>query len=186
MRWHTVRLAALLGSLLVVFLAAEARAQSNRQQQAQSTVSIGSAFGYNSEMRRIRASTSIRRAPSIASVSRSGRGGMSGRALRRGQRGSSKPFANVQRQPTLSPYLNLLRNDGDDLGGMPNYHTFVRPVLEQQRTNRRTGRQIQGLNQEVQAVNRQLAHQPSQATMLRPTGHETVFMNFSHYYQFGR
>jgi hypothetical protein len=170
-----------LGVCLVVSFAAEAWAQSR------STLSTGSEFGYNPEMQRVMSSTRVRPAPSVASSSRYARG-LSARALSinpgGGQQRGSKPFANVQRQPTLSPYLNLLRNDGDDMGGLPNYHTFVRPMLDQQQTNRRTNKRIQGLGQEVQAVNRQLAQQPTGASELRPTGHQTVFMNHSHYYTF--
>lgn len=184
MRRHTLRLAALLGSWLVVSLAAECGPSRVRASRLE-PISTGSEFGYNQDMQRVLGSTSIRRAPSIASASRFTRG-LADRALGSRKQRASKPFANVQRRPTLSPYLNLLRNDGDDLGGLPNYHTFVRPMLDQQRTNRRTSQQLQGLNQDVQAVNRQLAHQPSEASMLRPTGHQTVFMNHSHFYQFGR
>jgi hypothetical protein len=86
----------------------------------------------------------------------------------------------------LSPYLNLLRNDGDDLGGLPNYHTFVRPAVEQEERNRRQQQQIQRLGQDVQAVNRQLVYQTQEQSLLRPTGHQAVFMNHSHYYSFGR
>lgn len=185
MRFGTVRFAALLGWCLIVSLAADAWAQSGSRRQGKSVLSSGSEFGYNQDMQRIMSSTTIRQAPSIASSSRYTRG-LSDRALSMNQRRGSKPFANVQRQPTLSPYLNLLRNDGEDVGGLPNYFAFVRPMLDQQQANRRTNRQIQGLGSEMQAVNRQLAHQPSEASILRPTGHQTVFMNHSHYYQFGR
>lgn len=185
MGFCTVRFAALLGCCLIVSVAADAWAQSGSRGRSKSVMSSGSEFGYNQDMQRVMGSTTVRRAPTIASSSRYTRG-LSDRALSTNQQRGSKPFANVQRQPTLSPYLNLLRNDGEDVGGAPNYFAFVRPMLDQQQTNRRTNRQIQGLGREMQAVNRQLGHQPSEAGMLRPTGHQTVFMNHSHYYQFGR
>jgi hypothetical protein len=185
MRLHTLGTAGIFGLLLVVTLSADAPAQVGRDVQNRPTISSGSEFGYNQEMRNVIGSTRIRRPPSIASSSRFVRG-LTDRSLSTTRKGGAKPFANVQRRPTLSPYLNLLRNDGDDLGGLPNYHTFVRPMLQQQRTNRSTSRQIQGLSQEVQAVNRQLAYQSSESSVLRPTGHQTVFMNFSHYYPMGR
>ena len=149
------------------------------------TVSRGSQFGYNQDLENLQYSMRKRRAPTISSVSRFTRG-LAERSLSTRGRPASKPFANVTQRPTLSPYLNLLRNEGLDLGGLPNYHTFVRPALEQEGTNRQTSREIQGLSQQVEAVNRQLAFQPAEAGMIRPTGHQTVFMNHSHYYNFAR
>jgi len=145
---------------------------------------LGSSFGYNPDLQRVQASTRVRRAPSISSVSRYTRG-LAANALT-ASLPNAKPFSHIQRPPTLSPYLNLLRNGGDSLDGLPNYHTFVRPALEQQRTNQRQQRQIQRLGREVQSVNRQLSFQADPSNAVRPTGHTTVFMNHSHYYTFGR
>lgn len=185
MRRSVPSIAALLAVALLAGFARDARAQSGSR-SGDSVISEGSSFGYNQDLQRVRRSTRVRRAPSISSVSRYTRG-LAANALSAPLPNSrSKPFSNVRRGPTLSPYLNLLRNDGDDLGGLPNYHTFVRPALEQQRINRQQRRQIQRLDQEVQQVNRQLMFQQDPTNAVRPTGHVTVFMNHSHYYSFGR
>ena len=185
MRVSTAIVVGLVQMVLAVGVGTEARAQ-GRSSRGNPRVSEGSSFGYNRDLQRVNASTRIRRAPSIRSVSRYSRG-LSANALSVSQPNTrAKPFSNVQRRPTLSPYLNLLRNDGDSLGGLPNYYTFVRPALEQQRTNRRQQRDIRKLGQEVQSVNRQLMFQGDPSNAVRPTGHTTVFMNHSHYYTFGR
>jgi hypothetical protein len=88
----------------------------------------------------------------------------------------------VQKSPTVSPYLNLLRPE-DDLA-LPNYFAFVRPQLEQQRVNRQQQLEIERLGSQVQQVNNQLTYDPSGSNSIRPTGHQAVFMNLSHYYTF--
>jgi hypothetical protein len=170
----------LVGSLVCfsALMAAEAKAQSRQDQ----TVPLGSRFGQNTELQRIRNSMTVRTAPTVASTSRV-TGGLARRALSAPQP-NSKPFSNVQRQPTLSPYLNLERDGGDSLGGLPNYFTFVRPALEQEQVNRRQQREIQDLNRQVETVNRQLIYGQMGESMVRPTGHPTAFMNHSHFFTF--
>ena len=93
----------------------------------------------------------------------------------------SKPFANLQRTPTLSPYLSLTR--GDDEGSvLPNYFTFVRPQLEQQRFNQKQQKRIQTLDQQFRQFSAQGAFSPTGSTEIRATGHETRFRNLSHFY----
>jgi hypothetical protein len=70
-----------------------------------------------------------------------------GRALRR----SAKPFEHVDRDPTVSPYLNLDRDD-DEQQIVPNYFTFVRPQLEQMQTNRLQQHELQQLRGQVQGM----------------------------------
>jgi hypothetical protein len=79
--------------------------------------------------------------------------------------------------PTVSPYLNLLRNDNDNAGGLPNYYALVRPQLQQQ-----------SINQQQRAVNQQqLSIEAQQAAalgslsnqvqpLLTPTGKAGQFM----------
>ena len=147
-----------------------------------SVVSTGSQFGINPEMRQIINSASVRPAPNASSVSRVA-GQMTQRAISAPLPGK-KPFSDAQRGPTLSPYLNLLRND--EGGGLPNYHTFVRPVLEQQESNRRQQQQLQRLGDEVQSVSRQILYPGQEESAVRPTGFQTVFMNHMGFYNFGR
>lgn len=77
--------------------------------------------------------------------------------------------------PTISPYLNLLRND--NVGGLPNYYSLVRPQLQQQ-----------SFNQQQRAFNaQQLSFEAQQAAALgslsnqvqplvTPTGKASGFM----------
>lgn len=77
--------------------------------------------------------------------------------------------------PTVSPYLNLLQNN-NQLNGIPNYQSLVRPLLDQQSAIQRQGNSLQRLQQQV---NTQAA---SGAGGQRATGHHTSFMYYSHFY----
>ncbi len=54
-------------------------------------------------------------------------------------RAVSKPFADVDRPPTLSPYLNLDVIESEQ--GLPNYHAWVRPQVRQRRERLQAQRQ---------------------------------------------
>lgn len=91
----------------------------------------------------------------------------------------SKPFRNIQQQPTVSPYLNLVR---DDNGGTANYQTLVRPQVEQLNINRQQELQYERLDRQFQDFRSESAYPQQGAINLRETGHTTQFMNRSHYY----
>lgn len=93
----------------------------------------------------------------------------------------SKPFSHVSTPPTVSPYLNLFR---EDLGGNSdlNYDTLVRPQLEQQRVNEQVQRQNIELARHVQSIAAQSAYNPSGSRQIYPTGHQTTFYYYGHYY----
>ncbi len=99
----------------------------------------------------------------------------------RAQQGYNRPsinsFFNILSRPTVSPYLNLLRPQGL---GAPNYQTLVRPELEARRALRN---QQESINR-LQGSLRQQQQQLRQAVTgeLRPTGHRTLYLNYSHYY----
>jgi len=61
----------------------------------------------------------------------------------------SKPFQSVHHEPTISPYLNLHRNE-DDGEAAPNYYSFVQPQMEQLEINRRQQLEIQRLERQLQ------------------------------------
>lgn len=48
-----------------------------------------------------------------------------------------------------SPYLNLLQNSGGLTGAVPNYQSFVRPQLQQQRQNAQVNRSLQSVQGNV-------------------------------------
>lgn len=59
-----------------------------------------------------------------------------------------KPFSGVTSSPTVSPYLNLFRDESET--GAPNYFTFVRPMQDQFEANRQQINQLQQLQRQVQ------------------------------------
>ena len=61
-----------------------------------------------------------------------------------------KPFETVQEEPTISPYMNLYRDD--DAMTAPNYYTFVRPQMQQLETNREQQRELERLRRQVQVM----------------------------------
>ena len=76
--------------------------------------------------------------------------------------------------PTVSPYLNLLNNN-NQLNGVPNYQSLVRPLLDQQNAIQRQGSSLQRLQQQVNT-------QGGGSGAGRSTGHSTSFMYYSHFY----
>ena len=82
-------------------------------------------------------------------------------------------------RPTVSPYLNLLREDGN---GLPTYHTTVRPALEQRSTNRQQALAIRRVQNQFNAVFAAQQSSRGRRIGIRSTGHSTQFMNYSHYY----
>lgn len=87
------------------------------------------------------------------------------------------PFNNILSRPTVSPYLNLLRNQGF---GAPNYQTLVRPELEARR-------QLQQQQHSINQLHTGLANQGQQLQRaitgeIRSTGHTTTYRNYSHYF----
>ncbi|MEX2139938.1 MAG: hypothetical protein WD894_11795 [Pirellulales bacterium] len=91
-------------------------------------------------------------------------------------------------RPAVSPYLNLLRRD---TGPVPNYHTLVRPQLQQQAINQ----QQRAINQQQQSLvqAQQRGLQRVQAGLLEirqpqgsPTGTGGGYMDYSHFYSFSR
>ncbi len=85
----------------------------------------------------------------------------------------------LYRRPTVSPYLNLVR-DQDSRFGMPNYQTLVRPQLRQQAAARRHETSITRMQRQVNTIGRNV--QRIQQRGSYPTGHPTRFMTYLHYY----
>ena len=87
-------------------------------------------------------------------------------------------------RPTVSPYLNLLRGNA---GPVPNYHSLVRPQLQQQTINQQ--QQSVNLQQQSLVQSNQQGIQRVQQGLIEirqpqasPTGTGGGFMNFSHFY----
>lgn len=93
----------------------------------------------------------------------------------------SKPFSGASSGPTISPYMNLFREDFGDASDL-NYQTLVRPQLQQQQINSDLQRQQLETNKRVQSLSARQDYNPQGSTTQAPTGHSTTFRYHSHYY----
>jgi hypothetical protein len=98
-----------------------------------------------------------------------------------GASAASKPFSNYTPPPTVSPYLNLFREERDGSSDF-NYQTLVRPLLQQQQFNQQVERQATELARRMQSMAAQSDFNPQGSTTQVPTGHQSVFMYYHHYY----
>lgn len=105
--------------------------------------------------------------------------------------GQSTPYENVLSRPSVSPYLNLLRGDATGINNIPNYQTFVRPVIDQRNINQQQSLAVRNLQRQLQQVASQPRSRvagPSPSGIQRQTGHPARFLvspyynNLSHYY----
>lgn len=93
----------------------------------------------------------------------------------------SKPFSNVHSPPAVSPYLNLFRTDFES-GGDLNYQTLVRPQLEQQQFNQQVTRENLRVNRRLQQLSARSPFRQQGSRDQLPTGHQTAFFHYGHYY----
>ncbi len=71
----------------------------------------------------------------------------SGKAPNRAQ---TRPFSRITSRPTVSPYLNLFREEDDE--SAPNYFAFVRPQQRQIETNERHQREMERLERRLRSA----------------------------------
>ena len=91
------------------------------------------------------------------------------------------PFSNIQQTPTVSPYLNLTRNNS----GPATYQSLVQPIVQQQQQSALQQGQINRLQNQTSALSKGagLANPARGASSaIRGTGHVTAFMDTSHYF----
>ena len=82
-----------------------------------------------------------------------------------------------RRTPSISPYIELLRNNQQGGGGTAfNYFRRVRPMREANESRQQFSQQISQLN------SRQRNFEDSVNQTLTPTGHTTSFLNLGRYY----
>jgi hypothetical protein len=98
-----------------------------------------------------------------------------------GATAASKPFSAYTPEPTVSPYLNLFREDFDGTSDF-NYQSLVRPMLQQQQFNQQVQRQTMEMARRLQSMAAQSDFNPEGSKSQFPTGHQTVFMYYGHYY----
>lgn len=95
---------------------------------------------------------------------------------------TGKPFSGFSPSPTVSPYLNLFREDFSGNSDL-NYPTLVRPMLQQQQFNQQVQRQSMELSRRLQTMAAQNDYgQPQGDKNQFPTGHQTVYRYFGHYH----
>jgi hypothetical protein len=92
-----------------------------------------------------------------------------------------KPFEGVFREPTVSPYLNLYR-DEENAESAPNYFAFVRPQFEQLEANRMQAREIRQLRGQLQGVSSTVAGPSYQAAGIPGTGSAARYMDTAQFY----
>ncbi|MEQ9408766.1 MAG: hypothetical protein RIK87_13610 [Fuerstiella sp.] len=78
-------------------------------------------------------------------------------------------------RPTVSPYLNLLRNN---TGPLPNYYSLVRPQLDQRSFDNRISSVTRSQGIAVQRLSSLSASRQSDVT-----GSGSGFNNYSHFYR---
>jgi hypothetical protein len=100
-----------------------------------------------------------------------------------GQTGQ-RPFESTYRRPNVSPYLQLQQQGLNPLQNQNIYQTMVQPQVQQQQQQIEQLQQRRQLNKMQSQV--QQIQQSSQARQfdetIRPTGHASTYMNYSHYY----
>ena len=117
-------------------------------------------------------------APAQSSLGRGGRASSFGV----GRGSGKKPFSTVSSSPTVSPYMSLFVDTLND-AVLPNYTTFTRPQLQQQRFNDDMRRQNMEMERRVQSISAQSAFaSPRGSETQYPTGHPAMFSNTGRYY----
>ncbi len=89
----------------------------------------------------------------------------------------NKPFSNYTPPPTVSPYLNLFRDDFRN-GPLPNYQALVRPLQQQQETNQNQQRLLLQQNQALRQLNTNIQDVERRAAtgrLVAPTGRGAWF-----------
>jgi hypothetical protein len=104
----------------------------------------------------------------------------------RAARRQPKPFETAEHEPTISPYINLDRDD-DDSQDVPNYLTLVLPQLEQMQMNRVQQREIQQLRGQLQNMSPGAGLAPvNDVNRSAGMGSSARFMDTAQFYGGGR
>jgi hypothetical protein len=94
----------------------------------------------------------------------------------------SKPFQNVESEPTISPYLDL-DEDEEDTQEVPTYFTRVLPRLQQLQMNRAQQQEIQQLRGQIQNMSAGIGAAPQyEATRSAGMGASARYMNTGQFY----
>jgi hypothetical protein len=110
-------------------------------------------------------------------------GGLSGEEAGRAQGPVQKPFENIYRRPTVSAYNQISNMSNNPLLLQNVYQQTIQPQLQQQQQQieqLQQRRQIQQVQSQVANMNSPRSRQLDES--IRPTGHASTYMNYSHYY----
>lgn len=88
-----------------------------------------------------------------------------------------KPFTGFSPGPAVSPYMNLYLGN-NSAGIVNNYYSVVKPMLQQQNTNRQTEQSLR----ELRIQNRLQQSQLQQLNRQMPGAQGSSFMNYGGYY----
>jgi len=99
---------------------------------------------------------------------------------RRFQLQGGKPFQNVNRGPTVTPYLQL--DTLESSAGVPNYYSRVLPQIQQQQANQTQIAQLRRLQQQVRQANVTGAISNNRNGGVPTTGHSSQFLNVGGYF----
>lgn len=94
---------------------------------------------------------------------------------------SSKPFARIDRGPTVSPYLSL----NNPFSTAEDYYNIVRPLQEQRRTNDAVQRQQYAQARRLNQIAAQGPYSITGNANSAPTGHGAGFMHLGSYMNTG-
>jgi hypothetical protein len=89
---------------------------------------------------------------------------------------NGKPFQSAHSSPTVSPYLNLFRDETERSESVPTYYSFVRPQLEAQAASEQQQREIQGLQRQFQTSGR------SRTAFVPGAGAQARYMDTAQFY----
>ncbi len=96
------------------------------------------------------------------------------------QLSGAKPFQNIHRPPTISPYLSL--DAIESSVGLPNYYSRVLPQIQQQQASQAQAAQLRRLQQQVRTASRPGAIRSNRNGGVPTTGHSSQFLNVGSYF----
>jgi len=100
--------------------------------------------------------------------------------MQRFQLAGGKPFQNVNRGPSVTPYLQLDMIEGS--GGVPNYYSRILPLMQQQQANQAQALQLRRLQQQIRTANAPGSRTNSRNGGVPTTGHSSQFLNNGGYF----
>jgi hypothetical protein len=94
---------------------------------------------------------------------------------------TSSAFAQARYFPSrgpISPWMNIFQRKP---GPLDNYHSYVQPDLQLQRTINQQNESLMQHSRGLQVLGQEMANDQRER-QVRPTGTGSVFMEYSHYY----